>query len=116
MTALIFHVSRKADWEAALDSGQPYRGSADDLRDGFIHFSAAEQLEKSVAKHRAGQSGLVLLAVDPARLGSDLKWEPSRGGALFPHLYGPLLAEAVVWARDLPLGADGLHVFPDLGP
>lgn len=116
MTALIFHVCKRADWGAALDSGQPYHGSADDLRDGFIHFSDAGQLEGSVAKHRAGQSGLVLLAVDPARLGAALKWEPSRGGALFPHLYGPLSAEAVIWARDLPLGADGRHVFPDLGP
>ena len=114
MTALIFHVCKKADWEAAQAGGTPYRGSADDLRDGFIHFSAADQLEESVAKHRAGQSGLLLLAVDPARLGDALKWEPSRGGALFPHLYGPLVAEAVVWARDLPLGPEGRHVFPDL--
>lgn len=114
MTALIFHVCKKADWEAAQASGAPYRGSADDLRDGFIHFSAADQLEESVAKHRAGQSGLLLLAVDPARLGEALKWEPSRGGALFPHLYGPLLAEAVVWTRDLPLDPEGRHVFPDL--
>ena len=114
MTALIFHVCKKADWDTALASGQPYLGSGDDLRDGFIHFSDAEQLKESVAKHRAGQSGLLLLAVDPARLGSDLKWEPSRGGALFPHLYGPLLAEAIAWTRDLPLGADGRHVFPDL--
>ena len=114
MTALIFHVCKKVDWEAALASPEPYRGSADDLRDGFIHFSDAKQLESSVAKHRAGQSGLVVLAVDPARLGSALKWEPSRGGALFPHLYEPLTAQAVVWARDLPLGPNGRHVFPDL--
>ena len=114
MTALIFHVCTKLDWEAAQASGTPYRGSADDLRDGFIHFSAADQVQASVAKHRAGQSDLVLLAVEPGRLGEALKWEPSRGGALFPHLYGPLSAEAVVWTRDLPLGPDGLHVFPDL--
>ncbi len=114
MTALIFHVCKKADWEAAQVSGAPYGGSADDLRDGFIHFSAADQLETSVAKHRPGQTGLLLLAVDPERLGDALKWEPSRGGALFPHLYGSLSAEAVVWARDLPLGPEGRHVFPDL--
>ena len=113
MTALIFHVCKKTDWEAAQASGAPYRGSADDLRDGFIHFSAADQLAESVAKHRAGQSGLLLLAVDPERLGQALKWEPSRGGALFPHLYGPLATEAVVWARDLPLGPEGRHVFPE---
>lgn len=116
MTALIFHVCKRVDWEAAQGPAGPYRGSADDLRDGFIHFSSAEQLEASVAKHRAGQDGLLLLAVDPEHLGDALKWEPSRGGALFPHLYGPLAADAVVWARDLPLGADGRHVFPDLGP
>ena len=114
MTALIFHVCKKADWEAAQASGAPYGGSADDLRDGFIHFSAADQLEASVAKHRAGQTGLLLLAVDPERLGNALKWEPSRGGALFPHLYGSLSPKAVVWARDLPLGPEGRHVFPDL--
>ena len=114
MTALIFHVCKKTDWEAVQASGAPYRGSADDLRDGFIHFSAADQLAESVAKHRVGQSGLLLLAVDPERLGQALKWEPSRGGALFPHLYGPLAAEAVVWARDLPLGPEGRHVFPEL--
>ena len=114
MTALIFHVCKKADWEAAQASGVSYGGSADDLRDGFIHFSAADQLETSVAKHRAGQTGLLLLAVDPERLGDALKWEPSRGGALFPHLYGSLSPEAVVWAHDLPLGPEGRHVFPDL--
>ena len=115
MTALIFHVCKKADWDESLASAEPYRGSSDDLRDGFIHFSDAAQLEASVAKHRAGQSDLVLLAVDPKRLGAALRWEPSRGGALFPHLYGSLSAEAVVWAQDLPLGPDGRHLFPDLG-
>ena len=108
---LIYHVCKKADWEAAKTDGR-YAGSADDARDGFLHFSAAAQLRESVARHRAGQEGLVLLAVDPQALGTALKWEPSRGGALFPHLYGVLPPEAVVAENDLPLGPDGLHVFP----
>ncbi|MEQ8248233.1 MAG: DUF952 domain-containing protein [Alphaproteobacteria bacterium] len=109
---MIFHVCKSADWEAAKASGR-YAGSADDTRDGFIHFSAIEQLRESVARHRAGQSGLVLLVVDPTPLGEALKWEPSRGGALFPHLYGSLPVEAVAAAHDLPLGADGAHIFPE---
>ena len=108
---MIYHVCKAADWHAAETTGQ-YTGSADDTRDGFIHFSAAEQLRESVARHRAGQDGLVLLVVDPEALGDALKWEPSRGGALFPHLYGALPATAVVASHDLPLGPDNVHVFP----
>lgn len=107
----IYHVCKKADWQAAKRAGR-YAGSADDARDGFIHFSGAAQLRESVAKHRAGQDGLVLLAVDAAALGDALKWEPSRGGALFPHLYGDLPPAAVTAETDLPLGPDGAHVFP----
>ena len=114
MTQPIYHVTTWEAWRAAETSGR-YEGSADDRRDGFIHFSAREQLAESVARHRAGQSGLVLLTVDPAALGPALKWEPSRGGALFPHLYGPLPTRAVLRAEDLPLGDDGRHRFPDLG-
>ncbi len=113
--SLIFHVCTRESWQAAVAEGR-YAGSADDRRDGFIHFSASDQVVDSVAKHRAGQDGLVILGVDPERLGAALKWEPSRGGALFPHLYGPLPLEAVVFVRDLPLGADGRHVFPSLVP
>lgn len=109
---LIFHVCRADEWEAARVVGH-YGGSSQDKADGFIHFSALDQVRASVAKHRAGQDGLVLLQVDPARLDvADLKWEPSRGGALFPHLYGDLPVDAVVRADDLPLGADGVHTFP----
>jgi len=108
---VIYHICRREEWEAARATGR-YLGSSQDKADGFIHFSSAAQVKASAVKHRAGQMGLVLLAVDEARLGSALKWEPSRGGALFPHLYGPLPAEAVVAAHDLPLGADGAHVFP----
>ncbi|HLI12342.1 MAG TPA: DUF952 domain-containing protein [Alphaproteobacteria bacterium] len=111
---IIYHVCRRADWEAARAAGR-YEGSADDRRDGFIHFSTVGQLVESVAKHRAGQPDLVLLAVDRAALGPALKWEPSRGGALFPHLYGPLPVAAVRAIHPLPLGPDGRHRFPVLG-
>lgn len=107
----IYHMAHKADWARAL-AGDSYGGSADDLRDGFIHFSTAEQLAESAAKHRAGQTDLVLVAVDPSKLGDELKWEPGRRGEAFPHLYGTLSAEAVVGVEYLPLGPDGLHQFP----
>jgi len=110
---VIYHICRREEWEAAQRSGA-YHGSSQDKADGFIHFSGAAQVKASAAKHRAGQAGLVLLAVDAERLGAALKWEPSRGGALFPHLYGALPTAAVLSAQDLPLGADGLHVFPPL--
>jgi uncharacterized protein (DUF952 family) len=109
----IYHICRLEEWEAARAAGR-YLGSSQDKADGFIHFSGPDQVKASAARHRAGQRGLVLLAVDEARLGAALKWEPSRGGALFPHLYGPLPVEAVTAVHDLPLGADGLHVFPPL--
>lgn len=109
----IYHVCRLEKWEAAQIAGA-YGGSDDDARDGFIHFSARAQLEASVAKHRAGQEGLVVLSVDPARLGNALKWEPARDGALFPHLHGALPVTAVISAKPLPLGDDGNHVFPEL--
>ena len=108
----IYHIcDRKAWQEAASTSG--YRGTETDRRDGFLHFSTRDQVRESAAKHLRGIEGLVLLVVDPALLGEDLKWEKSRGGALFPHLYGPLSAAAVLSERDLPLGDDGRHVFPD---
>ncbi|MGE5475800.1 MAG: DUF952 domain-containing protein, partial [Bacteroidales bacterium] len=104
---------RHQEWQAAQAAGS-YAGSSQDAADGFIHFSTAAQVVESAAKHRAGQSGLLLLAVDAARLGPALKWEPSRGGQLFPHLYGALPLDAVVRVDDLPLGGDGRHVFPPL--
>lgn len=113
MTAIIYHMCRAEEWQAAQASGH-HAGSSQDVADGFIHFSTAAQVVESAARHRAGQSGLVLLAVDAAALGDALKWEPSRGGQLFPHLYGPLPLGAVVAADPLPLGADGAHLFPAL--
>lgn len=110
---LIYHMCRRAEWQAAENAGV-YRGSSQDAADGFIHFSTATQIEASAAKHRAGQHDLVLVAVDPAALGATLKWEASRDGAPFPHLYGPLPVDRVRWVRPLPLGAAGHHVFPEL--
>jgi uncharacterized protein (DUF952 family) len=111
-TPTIYHACRKAEWQAAQASGQ-YKGSSQDVADGFIHFSGSHQVKASVAKHRAGQDGLVLVAVRADRLGDALKWEVSRGGALFPHLYGPLAVTDVAWVADLPLdAATGDHVFP----
>lgn len=110
---LIFHVCRKDEWGAAKKAGR-YQGSSPDKGDGFIHFSTAEQIARSAVKHLAGQENLVLLAVDPARLGTRLRWEPSRDhGGLFPHLYGALPVDAVVAVHELPLDENGSHVFPE---
>lgn len=83
------------------------------MRDGFIHFSSAEQVAETAARHYAGQSDLVLIWVDAEALGAALRWEPSRGGALFPHLYGALPVAAVTRVEPLSLGPDGKHVFPE---
>ncbi len=111
-TDVIYHICRWNEWRPAAAVGC-YRGSSQDQADGFIHFSNAAQVRASAAKHRAGQSGLVLLSVPSDALGHALKWEASRGGALFPHLYGALPIHAVIRTDDLPLGPDGVHVFPN---
>ena len=108
---LIYHLARQADFERAAASAH-YAGAREDTADGFMHFSTGGQVAESAARHRSGEPDLVLLAVDPERLGAALRWEPARGGELFPHLYGPLPLAAVVWAKPLPLGADGRHSFP----
>lgn len=110
---MIYHMCRAEEWAAAVAAGT-YRGSAQDLADGFIHFSTAAQIVESARKHRAGQDGLVLVAVDADRLGGRVKWETSRGGDLFPHLYGALDSGESASVRPLPLSADGNHVFPPL--
>jgi uncharacterized protein (DUF952 family) len=107
---LIYKILRGPEW-AAFDAAGETAGAPIDLADGYIHFSTAAQAAETAAKHFAGAEGLWLLAVETERLG-DLRWEPSRGGQLFPHLYGVLGREHVVWARALPLGEDG-HVFPE---
>jgi uncharacterized protein (DUF952 family) len=107
----IYKILPEALWAQAQDAGV-FRGSEVDLSDGFIHFSTAEQAAETAAKHFAGQNNLVLLHIDADAMGPMLKWEPSRGGALFPHLYAPLKADSVMRADPLPVGADGRHVFP----
>jgi len=112
MTA-IYKICPAPLWRDAERIGA-FRGSELDVRDGFIHFSTAAQAVETAAKHFAGQSDLVLVRVDTGKLGGKLKWEVSRGGALFPHLYGDLDLAAVSAVDPLPLGADGTHKFPPL--
>jgi len=112
---IIYKICPAALWREAERQGV-FRGSPVDRQDGFIHFSSAEQAPETAAKHFAGERDLVLLRVDAARLGNRLKWEPSRGGALFPHLYGGLEVAAVIRVDPLPLAADGHHKFPPLDP
>jgi uncharacterized protein (DUF952 family) len=115
MAALIYKILSVADWADAQAAGR-FEGSADDRRDGFIHFSDARQVVGTAAKYFAGQAGLVLLAVDPAGL-AGLRWEESRGGALFPHLYGMLEVDAVVTADRLPDDRDAADAIAALlGP
>ena len=109
---LIYKITPRFLWCKAEATGT-FTGAPVDHSDGFIHFSTADQARETAARHFAGQDDLVLVAVEAAALGSVLKWETSRGGALFPHLYGPLALTVVRWARPLPLGADGLHRFPE---
>ena len=111
---LIFHMARKAEWDAAQAAGF-YQGAAEDRVDGFIHFSTAIQVKESAAKHRTSEANLILVACDSDALSESLKWEAARGGALFPLLYGDIPLNTVVWAEPLPLDADGVHIFPDLG-
>lgn len=108
---LIFKIFRRAEWEAFRRDGQT-DGAPIDLVDGFIHFSTSEQVAETAARHFATESDLVLVAVRSTGLGDALKWEPSRGGALFPHLYRALMLSDVVWDKSLPLGASG-HIFPE---
>jgi uncharacterized protein (DUF952 family) len=112
---IVYKICPAALWREAERSGV-FRGSPVDAQDGFIHFSSAEQASETAAKHFAGERDLVLLRVDAARLGARLKWEPSRGGALFPHLYGELELAAVIRVDPLPLAANGRHRFPSLDP
>lgn len=109
--SLIYKICTAAEWREA-EQASAYRGSAVDRNDGFIHFSTAEQAAETAAKWFAGQRDLVLVAVDADALADKLKWEPSRGGALFPHLYGELPPAAVLRVDALPLDASGRHVFP----
>ena len=112
---IIYKICPKASWRAAEQSGI-YRGSDADARDGFIHFSTASQLAGTAEKYFAGQSDLLIVAVTADALGSALKWERSRGGELFPHLYAALPVEAVRWTQPLADEVDGRRVLPELRP
>ena len=115
MAKTIYKICDSALWRAAERAGA-FAGAEVDARDGFIHFSSAGQVAETAARHFAGIADLILVAVDADALGGALKWEISRGGDLFPHLYGVLPLSAVLWAKPLPLGADRRHVFPELAP
>jgi uncharacterized protein (DUF952 family) len=110
---IIYKILPAALWRDAEHAGF-LSGSQVDLHDGFIHFSTAAQVAETAAKHFAGQRDLLLLHVDAAKLGARLKWEPSRGGVLFPHLYGDLDVKGVTKIDPLALGDDGKHGFPPL--
>lgn len=110
----IYKICPASNWREAERKGT-YRGSADDLRDGFIHFSTAAQLAGTLDKHFRNQVGLFLVAVDADALGDALRWEPSRGGDLFPHLYGELDLGDVTDVIELRTRADGSHDVPELG-
>lgn len=113
MTKTIYKICPETMWREAERTGT-FAGAPIDLADGYIHFSTAAQVVETAARHFAGQTGLMLVAVDADSLGAALKYEVSRGGALFPHLYAPLAASAAKWVRPLPLKADGAHDFPEL--
>ncbi|MBZ9862865.1 DUF952 domain-containing protein [Mesorhizobium sp. CA12] len=112
MSQIIYKIAPEALWREAEKNGR-FAGAPVDIADGFIHFSTAGQVRETAAKHFAEQTDLLLIAIDAARLGNALKYEVSRGGALFPHLYAELDLDAVLWVKPLPLGAGG-HEFPTL--
>jgi uncharacterized protein (DUF952 family) len=105
----IYKILPRADWEAARETGV-YEGSPLDRADGFIHFSTAAQAQETASRHFRGQAGLVVLEIEADDLGGGLRWEPSRGGDLFPHLYGALQARLVRAVAEAPLGPDGAPV------
>ena len=107
----IYKIAPAALWREAEALGR-FEGAPVDRADGFIHFSAAEQLRETAARHFAGIDDLLLVAVEAEAMGPALKWEPSRGGALFPHLYAPLALAHVRSVEPLPRGEDGVHIFP----
>ena len=109
---LIYKICPETLWRDAEVAGR-FAGAAIDLTDGYIHFSTGAQLRETAAKHFAGQQGLLLIAVDDATLGDALRYEPSRGGALFPHLYAALDPKAVRWVVPLRQDLDGRHIIPE---
>lgn len=112
MHDIIYKVLPAHEWQAALAAGA-YQGSADDARDGYIHLSAKHQLAGTLAKYFRDRDDLVLVAFSASDFGQLLRYEPSRGGDLFPHLYGQLPATASIWQRPLTLGADGVPLLDE---
>jgi uncharacterized protein (DUF952 family) len=112
MGEAIYKIARVGEWEEAVQNGV-FIGSADDKRDGFIHLSTATQVRGTCDKYFAAEDRFFLLAVDPDRLGPALKWEPSRGGENFPHLYGMLPLASILSVTEIRLRADGKHAFPN---
>jgi uncharacterized protein (DUF952 family) len=108
----VYKILRPEEW-STFQMMESWPGAPVDLADGFVHLSTADQAPETAAKHFAGESDLRLVAFDSAALGDALRWEPSRGGALFPHLHAPLPRAAALWDAPLPLGPDGRHVFPE---
>ena len=113
MAKVIYKIVPASLWQKARGAGI-FEGAAIDLTDGYIHFSTAAQVAETAARHFAGADDLVLAAVEAGPLGAELKWEPSRGGDLFPHLYRRLRRSDLAWIAPLPLGRDGAHRFPEL--
>lgn len=113
MARTIYKICPETLWRQAEASGR-FDGAPVDVADGFIHFSTAEQARETARKHFSGMAGLLLVAVDAGKLGDALRYEVSRGGALFPHLYGQLPLTAVLSVRPLPLSPEGLHEFPEM--
>jgi uncharacterized protein (DUF952 family) len=110
---IIYKICPQLLWREAEKAGL-FVGAPIDIQDGYLHFSTAEQVRETAARHFAGQTDLLLIAIDADSLGEALRDEPSRGGDLFPHLYAPLPLSTVRWVKPLPLGNDGQHIFPDL--
>lgn len=109
---LVYKICPADEWRAAVKQGR-FRGSAVDLSDGFIHFSAAHQVQETAAKHFRGQNNLLLIAIAVDKLGDALKWEASRGGDLFPHLYGALDTNLALWEEPLQCRQDGVPIIPE---
>ena len=109
---MIYKLFRPAEW-AELQANGETTGAPIDVADGYVHFSTAAQVQKTAELYFDGVAGLMLVAVEADALEDDLKWEPSRGGDLFPHLFRVLRMSDVAWANELPL-TDGAHIFPDL--
>jgi uncharacterized protein (DUF952 family) len=110
---IIYKICSEILWHEA-EKVNSFTGVPIDRQDGYLHFSTAKQVKETADKHFAGQKDLLLIAIDADKLGPALRYEPSRGGGLFPHLYAPLALSAVLWVKPLPIGPDGRHVFPDL--